>query len=148
MFLAGGLFPDAWKVGFICPIHKKGDPTEPNNYRGITVGVAVGKLFAKVLDARLTNWAETARVRATGQAGFRPDFRTADHVCTLQHLIDAAWAEKGGRLYCRFVEFQRAFDTVPRELLWRRLQSFGVPDCMLGMLKAMYAKVQACVRMV
>ncbi len=98
--------------------------------------MAVGKLFAKVLFLRMTGWAERTGVWATGQAGFRPDFRTTNHVFTLQNLIDAARAEKGGRLYCCFVDFQRAFDTVPRDLLWRRLQSLGVSDHMLGVMKA------------
>ncbi len=41
-----GRFPPDWALGAITAIHKKGDTSNPNNYRGITVGHALGKLYA------------------------------------------------------------------------------------------------------
>ena len=42
-----------------------------SNYRGITVGPVVAKLFATILDHRIAAWAEAEGIKAKGQAGFR-----------------------------------------------------------------------------
>ena len=49
-----GRVPRDWLLGAITAIHKKGDTSNPNNYRGITVGHVLGKLFALMLNARLS----------------------------------------------------------------------------------------------
>ena len=54
--LRSGCFPPEWALGAITPIHKKGDTSDPNNYRGITVGHVLGKLYALVINASLTSW--------------------------------------------------------------------------------------------
>ena len=51
--LLRGFFPDSWSEGHIVPIFKSGDPSDPNNYRGITLLSALGKLFSRILNNRL-----------------------------------------------------------------------------------------------
>ena len=53
-----GYFPKSWSDGFIVPIYKKGDKNEPSNYRGITLLSTLGKLFTRILNNRLNEWAE------------------------------------------------------------------------------------------
>ena len=53
-----GYFPESWSQGFIIPIHKKGDKNEVSNCRGITLISTLGKLFTRILNNRLTSWAE------------------------------------------------------------------------------------------
>ena len=66
-----GYFPDKWSEGFIVHIFKKGDKNEPSNYRGITLLSTLGKLFTRVLNNRLNEWAEKYRIYCEAQAGFR-----------------------------------------------------------------------------
>jgi hypothetical protein len=40
-----GYYPENWTHGYITPIHKGNDPSDPNNYRGITITNSLGKLF-------------------------------------------------------------------------------------------------------
>ena len=40
-----GYFPDAWSMGEVIPLHKKGDKSNVDNYRGITLLSAFWKLF-------------------------------------------------------------------------------------------------------
>ena len=47
-----------WSSRYIISIHKNNDITDPNNYRGITVANAIGKLFNKVLNIRLDKFLE------------------------------------------------------------------------------------------
>lgn len=140
-----GCFPPEWALGAITPVFKKGDTTDPNNYRGITVGHVLGKLYALVINARLTTWLETRGLRAQGQAGFRQGRSTVDNCFILRALAERARA-RGVKLYCCAVDFEKAFDSVDRELLWAALCRAGIGGCMLGTVQAMYADVPVCVR--
>ena len=119
-------------------IFKSGDANDPSNYRGITVTSVLAKLFAMMLEARSSQWAETQKLRAEGQAGFRKDHRTTDNVFIISTLISNARKSKR-KLYCCFVDFKKAFDSVPRQSLWEVLSSIGVTGQILSCFKSIYA---------
>ena len=125
-------------------IYKAGDRDDPGNYIGITVVVILAKLYAMVLEARASAWAEQRRCRAKGQASFRKDYRTTDQVFIIQTLVEQAKHDKR-KLYCCFVDFKKAFDLVPRHTLWRILEQRGMKGKVLSSLKTMYAADTACV---
>ena len=47
------VFPDSQKIARFLPLHKKGDKSELNNYRPISILTATSKLIEKVLAAQL-----------------------------------------------------------------------------------------------
>jgi len=98
-----------------------------------------------VLNLRLTRWAEKWGCRAVAQAGFRKDHRCSDNVFILRTLIGKARAKKGS-LYTCFVDFSKAFDTIPRKLLWERLRELMIHGEMMEAIQSMYENVTACVR--
>ena len=51
--LSTSSFPSSWANRFIVHIYKSGPKDDPTNYGGITIGNALGKLFAKILNTRL-----------------------------------------------------------------------------------------------
>jgi hypothetical protein len=66
--VATGMIPEAWGVSLLTAIYKgKGDPAQPNNYRGIAVSCALAKVFAAVIEARLSTFLEEHGLRAAGQ---------------------------------------------------------------------------------
>ena len=140
-----GRVPAEWLLGAITAIHKKDDPTDPNNYRGITVGHVLGKLYALMLNCRLTEWTEAQGVRAVGQAGFRKGFRTTDNCFVLRAVVERARAN-GTKLYICAVDLEKAFDSVDRPLLWEALQRAGIGGYMLASIQALYANVPVCVK--
>jgi hypothetical protein len=62
---------------------KGGDASEFDNYRGITIGPILAKLFTMNLDKRLSEWVEQHGLRAKGQVGFRKDYRTTNQLFIL-----------------------------------------------------------------
>ena len=46
-------FPKCWKTGFIVPIFKGEESSDPGNYRGITITSCFGKLFTLIINERL-----------------------------------------------------------------------------------------------
>jgi hypothetical protein len=142
-FLAEG-FPEALSTGVVHTLFKRGDASKFDNYRGITVGPILAKLFAMIFDKRLSKWAEQHGLRAKGQVGFCKDYRIIDQLFILRTLIEQSKAKKKP-LYCCFVDLNKAFDTVLREALWQVLAGLGVKGRFLRCLQAMYAKDTICI---
>jgi hypothetical protein len=78
-FLVEG-FPKALFTGVVHALFKGGDASEFDNYRGITVGLILTKLFVMILDKRLNKWVEQHGLRAKGQTKFRKDYYTTDQL--------------------------------------------------------------------
>jgi hypothetical protein len=81
-FLVEG-FPKAFSTGVVHSLFKGDDAFEFNNYKGITVGPILAKLFAMILDKKLSKWAEQHGLRVKGQAGFHKDYHTTDQLFVL-----------------------------------------------------------------
>ena len=135
-----GQFPDTLTLDLLHPIFKSGDASNPDNYRGIKVAPVITKLFSTLLEVRISSWAESNSLRAPTQFGFRKDHRTADALFLLRTLVEQARARTGGKLYTCFVDFRKAFDTVPRDKLWKVLERLGVGERTLLCIQAMYGK--------
>ncbi len=76
-FLAEG-FPKALSTEVVHMLFKGGHASKFDNYKGIMVGPILTKLFAMILDKRLSEWAEQHGLRAKGQIGFNKDYHTID----------------------------------------------------------------------
>jgi hypothetical protein len=81
-FLEEG-FPIALYIGVVLVLLKRGDASEFDKYKEITVGPILAKLFAMILDKRLNEWAKQHELHAKGQAGFRKDYRTTNQLFIL-----------------------------------------------------------------
>ena len=115
LVLSTGHYPSIWSIGRIVSIHKKGDPSNPVNYRGITISSTLGKLFNSILNRRLCNFLDDRNILCDEQSGFRKKHRTSDHMFILKNVINKY---KRGRksLYIAFVDFKQAFDTISHNI--------------------------------
>jgi hypothetical protein len=78
--------PEEWKESIIVPIQKKGDKTDCNNYRGISLLPTTYKMLCNIMLSRLIPYAE--KNIADHQCGFQCKKSTTDHVfCIRQFLI-------------------------------------------------------------
>ena len=78
-----GYFPAEWSMGLIIPSHKKGDVNCVENYRGITLLSTFRKKFTRILNNRLSFWANAYGVYIEAQAGFRANYSMVDHIFNL-----------------------------------------------------------------
>ena len=138
-------FPPKWSTSLICPIHKKGDVNNPENYRPISLLPTIYKIFASILNSRLKNWSESFLSQA--QAGFRSGFSTTDNIFVLRNIISICLRKNKGKLYSAFIDFKAAFDSVDRKLLFEKLSLWGVNGKFLNIFKAMYTDVNFKVRL-
>ncbi len=146
LILDNSCIPDVWCKGVIFPIYKqKGDINDPDNYRGITILSCFGKLFTAILNRRLNNFLEQSGLLCEEQAGFRKNYGTVDHIFTLKMLIDF-YVRKGKKLYCSFVDYRKAFDSVHRTALWTKLLQNNIDGNIFKVIYAMYGKAKSCVK--
>ncbi len=113
-------YPESWTKGMIVPIYKKGDKNDPANYRGITLVNVISKIYSLILRNRINSWCESEHVFNDSQYGFRDGRSTADAIFLLHAIIQKVLS-KNSKLYCIFIDYQRAFDTVNRDALWAKL---------------------------
>lgn len=145
LILDTGLIPEAWLEGIICPIYKgKGNPLEPSNYRPITILSCFGKLFTAVLNMRLNNFLNSYDLLNQNQAGFRSGFSTNDHIFAL-HAIAELLKSKKQKLFCSFIDFSKAFDSVWRVGLWMKLLSNGINGKVFRLIYNLYFNIKSCV---
>jgi hypothetical protein len=78
----------------------------------------LAKLFNKILSNRLEKFFETNNIIKKEQIGFMKKSRTSDHVFILRTLIDKMKIIGKSKLFCCFVDFRKAFDTVVHPALF------------------------------
>ena len=75
-----GIISDVWSKGIIIPIYKKGDKTNPDNYRGITLLSCLGKLFTSIINDRIAKFVENNSILSEVQAGFRKRYSITEQI--------------------------------------------------------------------
>ena len=141
-----GIINSAWVEGTIRPIYKnKGDIKSVENYRPITILSCLGKLFTAILNNRLTDFLDKNEQLHENQAGFRQGYATTDHIFVLNSLIDIMKASKK-KLYCAFIDFSQAFDSIWRGGLWRKLIFNSINGKFFRIVHSMYENIKSCVR--
>ena len=103
------------------------------------------KLFTSVLNARLMKWSAENDTITDSQFGFRPGYGTSYAVFALHSLIQKYLNNKT-KLYCCFVDYKKAFDSVDHSKLWRQLIIYGVNGKLFQVIKSMYNQIKVCIK--
>ena len=143
--LSNSEYPRLWGEGIIVPIFKGENPDEAGNYRGITLINILGKIYSQILLNRLNKWAEREKKILDTQFGFQKGKSTIDCIFTL-HSIIAKTLDAGEKLYCIFIDYEKAFDKIDRSLLWQKLLKEDVSVKLVKALCSMYTVVKSCIR--
>ncbi|MEL7181936.1 MAG: reverse transcriptase family protein, partial [Pseudomonadota bacterium] len=130
-----GAVPLDWQTGVVVPLFKKGDRRVCSNYRGITLLSLPGKVYAGVLEKRVRSIVESQIQEE--QCGFRPGRGTLDQLYTLTRVLEGTW-EFAQPVHMCFVDLEKAFDRVPRGVLWGVLQEYGVLGPLLRAVQSLY----------
>jgi hypothetical protein len=115
-------FPDNWSTIVISPIFKKGDSSDPGNYRPISLLNTGLKLYTSMMSARLNEWCESRNVISDYQAAYRKGLGCEDHVFVLNAALQANTSRRR-RVYALFIDLSKAFDTVRHDRLWSKLHA-------------------------
>ena len=143
----GGEVPQQWKDATIKVLYNKSDRSNCNNYRRISLLSHAGKVLLKIVANRLSDYyCETHGILPDEQCGFRPERSTVDILFVVRRLQELA-RRRRIPLYMCFVDLQKAYDSVDRELLWKVLARAGVPEEMIAVIRQFHDGMQAQVHM-
>ena len=127
-------YPFSWSLAKLNMLFKKGNTGDCNNYRGISVINSISKLYDYILNNRLVKWYQPDRE----QAGAQSKRGCVEQIVTLRLLFDYCF-KKQKKLYVGFVDFSKAYDRVPRGVLFRILKNLGCGVVMMAALISMYS---------
>ena len=139
-------YPTVWANNFLKSIFKKGDSSDPNNYRGIAIGSCLCKLYNLILLNRLEKHIESVMPISPNQIGFQKGNRTADHIFVLNTIINKIVKHDKKKLYIAFIDFRKAYDKINRTLLFLKLQRAGVSGLFYENLKKIYSSVNYLIK--
>ena len=117
-----------------------------DNYRGITLLSVVGKLYTSILNNRISSWLEREKKIVEEQGGFRAKRATSEQIFILKETIQGRKGAKK-KTFCCFLDIRKAYDTVFREGLWKRMLDKGIGGKIWRVVKNLYREVGSCVRL-
>ena len=136
--------PEIWKVAYVLPLLKGGDPTCLNNYRPISKLSILSKVLEGLVNDQLKDFLHTNNIFSPYQSGFRKQHSTTTASLKLTNdIID--WLDQKKVCKALFVDLSKAFDTVDHSILKQRLLDIGLSEQAVGWFNNYLSNRKQCV---
>ena len=120
-----GKLPRGWKIGHVSPIFKKGDRHQAKNYRPVSLTSVVCKIMESIIRDKIMYHLVHNQLLTKYQHGF-----VKGRSCVTQILaVLDKWTEaldNGSNIGSIYLDFAKAFDSVPHKRLLMKMKSFGI----------------------
>jgi len=134
MCLSSCTVPQMWKYANVLPLYKKGDRSNINNYRPVSLLSCTSKLLERIIFKYLYNFIRDNKILTPHQSGFQSGDSTTHQLAYLYHVFSQALdVKKDVRIV--FCDISKAFDRVWHEGLLFKLQKIGIGGNLLSFLK-------------
>jgi len=128
-----GEVPDDWRIANVMPIYKKSRKEDPGNYRPVSLTSVPGKIMEQFILSALTRHVKDNPGIRPSQHGFMKGRSCLTNlICYDQviHLMD-----EGKAVDVIYLDFSKAFDTVPHSILLQKPVALGLDGCTLRWIK-------------
>lgn len=127
-------FPSQWKKSIVCPIPKQGgSPSDPANYRPISLLSCLSKVAERVIHNRLQHFVDSNNIIIPEQFGFRAQHNTTQQLLRVVELASEG-LQHGQPTAAIFLDIAKAFDKVSHTGLIYKLIQLKVPDTIIHLL--------------
>ena len=126
--------PIDWKEANVTPIFKKGNKSDPGNYRPISLTSQICKVFESIIRESLVNHLDNFSLMLQSQHGFSKGKSCLTNL--LMFLEDITKdIDEGKPMDVIYLDFSKAFDKVPHQRLLRKIESHGISGKISAWLK-------------
>ena len=130
-----GQLPDDWKTAQVTPIFKKGSRTKAGNYRPVSLTCVPCKILESIIRERMLSYANEYNIFDESQHGFMQGKSCLTNLLTtledITHNLD-----EGEPVDVIFLDYQKAFDSVPHKRLINKLHAYGYDGKVLQWIDA------------
>ena len=134
--------PTDWEENFIVCLYKgKDDALDRGNYGGLKLIEQAMKILERIVDGLIRQVVSID----DSQFGFVPGRGTTNAIFVARQLQEKYLAAHK-RLYMAFLDLEKAFDLVPRKVIWWALRKLGVEEWIVWLVQGMYANARSRVR--
>ena len=99
-----------------------------------------------MLNNRINSYTDMIGIMAEEQNGFRMGRSCEDHIFTVSTIIKNKLSSSKCTFTC-FIDMQKAFDSVDRDLLFHKLISYNITGKIFWAIKSMYVNIQSCLQL-
>ena len=132
-------YPLDWEQSFsVCLYKGKGDALGRGNYRGLKLTEQIMKVLERIVDGLIRQVVSIDN----SQFGFVPGRGTTDAIFVIRQLQEK-YLVANKRLYMAFVDLKKAFDRVPRKVIWWALRKLGVDGWIVRLVQRMYSNAKS-----
>ena len=133
--LDSGECPDDWRSANVTPIHKKGDRTDPGNYRPVSLTSQVCKVLESIVRKHILQHLDANNILSDKQHGFREGRSCLTNLLELvENWTDILDQDDG--IDVAYLDFRKAFDLVSHRHLIHKMSKYGIKGQVLDWVKA------------
>ncbi|XP_044760842.1 uncharacterized protein LOC123318288 [Coccinella septempunctata] len=129
------LLPSYFTQGQTYLILKGGDPKNPENYRPITCLPAVYKILTAIVTKHLNKHLRTHNLMAPEQGGGRIRTKGSKELLVVDYIITKQARKKLRNISVAWVDYRKAFDSVPHSWLLKVLRMHGIDEKVINLLE-------------
>ena len=118
-------YSSLWCRNLRITLYKGGGNDDPDNYRGISIGSCLAKLYSTILYHRIIEVNDNFKLINNKQIGFLKEYRTADHLLVLDIIINEVLHKHKQKLFVAFVDLKKVYDKINRQALIFKLKKRG-----------------------
>jgi len=135
--IESGIFPELFKISKVVPLFKSGAKNVKSNYRPISLLSVVSKIIEKCVKIQLQLFLENNSLLSEKQYGFRKGKNTADPLFAInKSIIESVNNNKKALMV--FIDLAKAFDSIDRNSLLKKLECIGVRGVALSWFKSYF----------
>ena len=138
-------WPRKMKIQVVRPIYKKGAKNNFDNYRPIAILPVLNKMIESFFVGQLKDFLAEGNILINEQFGFQKGKGTNEALKFLNDNIANA-LDDGKQVGAIFIDLQKAFDTINREKLIKKLKTNGLCEKFCGVLKSYLSNRSSCVK--
>ena len=134
-------FPDKLKISKTIIIHKSGSLSLMDHFRGVSLIPSLSKPLEKHIFNTMYSFLDNNSYFSCRQFGFRPKYSTIHNALDLYNLVTETLAA-GQSCLSIFVDIQKCFDMVDREILLAKFENCGIRGRLLLWFRSYFTNRQ------